>query len=82
MAWPYHPQIGGKLRVDGPSTRLRERADWKGSYRYQLEAFRDAIMGDEPNLASIDQAIATMKVVDDIYRAAGMRPRQPLDSIR
>ena len=39
-------------------------------------------MGDEPNLASIDQAIATMKVVDDIYRAAGMRPRQPLDSIR
>ena len=60
VAWPYHPQIGGKLRIDGPGIRRRERADHKGSYRYQLEAFRDAIVSGDPSIASVDQAIATM----------------------
>jgi predicted dehydrogenase len=78
VAWPYHPQAGGRIRIDGPQVRRRERAERKSSYRYQLEAFRDAIAAGVENLHGVDEAVATMDVVDDIYRASGMNPRQPL----
>lgn len=82
VAWPYHPQIGGRIRIDGPGVRRRERAGRKGSYRYQLEAFRDAIVSGEPNLDGVDEAVATMTLIDGIYRASGMKPRQPLNATR
>ena len=75
---PFHPQLGGRLRVDGPGIRLRERADRTSTYRYQLEAFRDAVRHSVPYAGNTSQAVATMQVIDDIYRAAGMTPRQPL----
>lgn len=72
---PFHPQLFGRLCVDAPGVRLREPADRKSSYVYQLEAFRDAIQqGGQGNL---DQAVATMRAIDQTYRAAGMEPRHP-----
>jgi predicted dehydrogenase len=75
---PFHPQYGGRIRIDGPGVRRRERADRKSTYRFQLEAFRDAVLAGTEGLHGVDEAIATMTVVDDIYRTAGMNPRQPL----
>ncbi len=73
---PYHPQFGGRVRIDGPGLRVRETADRKSSYRFQLEAFRDAILKGEPD--NLDEAVTTMQTIDAAYRAAGMGPRQPL----
>lgn len=78
VAWPYHPQLAGRVRVDGAGVRLRERADRASTYRFQLEAFRDAVLHGGPNAGSPGEAVATMAVIDDLYRAAGMTPRQPL----
>lgn len=77
---PYHPQLLGKVRVDGPEIHLRESADRKSSYRYQLEAFRDAV--HTGSAGNIEQAVATMRSIDETYRAAGMQPRVPLHDSR
>jgi predicted dehydrogenase len=74
---PFHPQLAGRLSVDGPGVRVRESADRKSTYRYQLEAFRDAVRHGRPFAGSTSEAVATMQVIDDIYRAAGMAPRRP-----
>ena len=67
----------GRIKVDGPGLRLREPADPKSSYRFQLEAFRDAVVGAGPNITDGHAAIITMQTIDDIYRAAGMDVREP-----
>ncbi|MDT0184016.1 Gfo/Idh/MocA family oxidoreductase [Microbacterium sp. ARD31] len=75
---PYHPQLLGKVLVEGPEVHLRESADRKSSYRYQLEAFRDAVHAG--GAGNLEQAVATMRSIDETYRAAGMRPRVPQSS--
>ncbi|MHC6231891.1 Gfo/Idh/MocA family protein [Arthrobacter sp. MMS24-T111] len=75
--WPYHPQQGGRLRIEGPAIRERESANRRSSYDYQLEAFRDAVEQGGPNITDAAAGIATMKTIDEIYRAAGMRIREP-----
>jgi predicted dehydrogenase len=74
---PFMPQLKGKISVDGPGLRLREKADPHTSYAYQLEAFRDAVAGVGPNITDSDAAVETMQTIDDIYRAAGMQVRMP-----
>jgi predicted dehydrogenase len=74
---PFAPQMKGKISVDGPGLRLREKADKHASYAFQLEAFRDAITAGGPNVTNSAAAVETMQTIDDIYRAAGMDPRQP-----
>ncbi len=74
---PFQPHMKGKIKVDGPGLRLREKADKHASYAFQLEAFRDAITAGGPNLTDSDAAIETMETIDAIYRAAGMDLRQP-----
>jgi predicted dehydrogenase len=74
---PFQPQIKGKISVDGPGLHIREKADKKTSYRYQLEAFRDAVVVGGPNLTDTAAAVETMQTIDDIYLAAGMDVRQP-----
>jgi predicted dehydrogenase len=73
---PYMPQTKGKISVDGPGLRLREKADGRASYSFQLEAFRDAVVAGGPNLTNSTAAVETMQAIDDIYRAAGMEPRR------
>ena len=77
VSGPFHPQLGGRMRVDGPGVRIRERADRTSTYRYQLAAFRDAVRDGGPHPNGPDEALATMQLIDDIYRASGMSPRQP-----
>lgn len=73
---PFQPHVKGKISVDGPGLRIREKADRKASYAFQLEAFRDAVVAAGPNLTDSAAAVETMQAIDDIYRAAGMEPRR------
>ena len=45
------------------------------SYTYQLRAFATAIAAGDPAPTSAAQAISTMRVIDDAYRAAGLARR-------
>jgi predicted dehydrogenase len=45
------------------------------TYEYQLEAFRDALVDGKPFITTTAEAVKTMKVIDAVYRAAGMQPR-------
>lgn len=78
MRWPYHPQHGGRLVVDGTGTRHHESADRRSSYDYQLDAFRDAVIHGGPNITHPAAAAATMRTIDEIYVKSGMRVREPL----
>jgi predicted dehydrogenase len=73
---PYAPQNRGRIKVDGPEgLRIREHADPRSSYSFQLEAFRDAALSGGPNITDAAAAVETMTAIDAIYRAAGMSPR-------
>ena len=45
------------------------------SYTYQLRAFIDAVRTGAPYRTDPDDAVATMSLVDDCYRAIGLQPR-------
>jgi predicted dehydrogenase len=81
---------GGEIRVLNPvvpqffhSLKWRKTGDpWtkekfpkKPTYTYQLEAFRDAVVEGKPFPTTTAEAVKNMKVVDAVYRAAGMEPR-------
>nr|WP_134642556.1 oxidoreductase [Cryobacterium lactosi] len=77
IPWPYHPKQGGRLAVDGSGIWFRERADKRPSYDYQFEAFRGAVEHGGPNVTNPAAVTATMRTIDRIYSAAGLRVREP-----
>jgi predicted dehydrogenase len=50
-------------------------AEGDTTYTYQLRAFAAAITRGEPFSTTARNAVATMRLIDDIYRAAGLPPR-------
>ncbi|ELS58190.1 putative Oxidoreductase domain-containing protein [Streptomyces viridochromogenes Tue57] len=58
--------------ADGERT---ERLGTRSSYTYQLEALAAHIRRDAPLPLDADDALATMSLIDDAYRAAGFEPR-------
>ncbi|WP_240640568.1 Gfo/Idh/MocA family oxidoreductase [Microbacterium sp. 10M-3C3] len=71
------PQWGATLRVaSGADELLSEAVDpTENSYIRQLEHLRDALREGVPSILDADRGVGTMRVVDDIYRAAGLQPR-------
>jgi predicted dehydrogenase len=52
--------------------------DKRSTYWHQLGAFAAAIAGDRSHLLTgTDDSVANMRVIDDVYRAAGLEPRRP-----
>ncbi len=80
VSWPFHPQIGARVRIRSDRSRT-VRALPGSSYTLQLAAFRDAITTGAPLASGPDQSIRMMRVLDDIYLAAGMATRQPLSLV-
>jgi predicted dehydrogenase len=74
---PVMPQLWHKLVVRTPDGKRVERFDKRPTYEFQLEAFRDAVLRGTPTLTPPSDAVANMRVIDAIYRAAGMHPRMP-----
>jgi predicted dehydrogenase len=62
------------VTVDGKTSRSRVQGE--ASYDAQLRAFHDAVDGDlTANLTPPADAVATMRLIDDCYRKAGLQPR-------
>ncbi|MGO8873800.1 MAG: Gfo/Idh/MocA family protein [Acidimicrobiales bacterium] len=72
---PIAPQYASWLRVHTGEGRRLEVPSRRPTYRFQLEAFCDAALRGRPVVTSPTDALANMTVIDDVYRAANMRPR-------
>jgi predicted dehydrogenase len=74
---PYQPHLFHlvTLKAGGSTKRSRVKGDW--TYAYQLRAFAGAVLRGEPFVTGTTDAIANMRVIDAVYRAAGMEPRRP-----
>jgi predicted dehydrogenase len=59
-----------KVTIDGRTTRERVRGD--SSYVAQLRRFVAGVRDGEPVITTARDAVTTMRLVDDIYRAAGL----------
>ncbi len=73
---PAGPQMAHRFTVrrnDG--TSRRERFPRIPTYRYQLEAFRNAVVDGAPVLTGPADSVANMAVIDAVYRAAGLAVR-------
>jgi predicted dehydrogenase len=72
---PTSPQYFHRVTVRTDGRRRRERVPGASTYSYQLAAFAGAVLRGEPTLTPPADSIANMRVIDDIYRAAGLTPR-------
>jgi len=80
---PTRPHSFNRVRLKMHQRTLgeeprKQRVKGDGStYRYQLQAFRDAVREGGPVLTPPSDSIANMTLIDAIYTAAGMQPRLP-----
>ena len=73
---PTNPQMYHRVRVtvDGQSRTEHVPASSRPT-TCQLEAFCAAVLRGEPTLTPPSDSVANMRVIDAIYRAAGMKVR-------
>ncbi|WP_371543990.1 Gfo/Idh/MocA family oxidoreductase [Streptomyces sp. NBC_00554] len=64
---------------DGERT---ERLGTRSSYTYQLDAFAARVRGGAPLPLDAGDALATMTLIDECYRAAGFEPRPRVSGAR
>jgi predicted dehydrogenase len=74
---PVSPHVYHRLTVRGPKGRRSERVRGGPTYEYQLAAFRAAVLEGGPVLTPPAWSVDNMRVIDDVYRAAGLEPRTP-----
>jgi predicted dehydrogenase len=72
------PHRDDRLIIRTPAGEHVEHHGTRSSYTYQLEAFTRAVRGLAAFPIDVDDAVATMRLVDACYVAAGMRPRPRL----
>ncbi len=72
---PTSPQLYHRMKVTVDGASRVERFSRMPTYKYQLEAFCDSVLRGEPTLTPPSQSIANMRVIDAIYRAAGLKVR-------
>jgi predicted dehydrogenase len=69
------PQYYHRLSIRSGSGRWSEKVPGEPTYTGQLRAFLAAVREGVPVLTPASDAVATMTVIDDIYRLAGLQPR-------
>jgi predicted dehydrogenase len=74
---PLQPTMFHRLTVRRDGHKQREKVPGDTTYTHQLRAFVAAVTEGGPVLTSPADAVANMRVIDDVYRAAGLEPRQP-----
>jgi predicted dehydrogenase len=72
---PLAPHTGHRLDIHGPDGPRTENVAGRTTYDHQLEAFAAAVLDGGPRITGGADSIANMRVIDAIYRAAGMSPR-------
>jgi len=66
------PQVFNLLTVQAGGRTRRERVRGEATYTYQLRAFAAAVLRGEPVVTTPEDAVANMRQIDDVYRAAGL----------
>jgi predicted dehydrogenase len=74
---PLGPQVWHRLTVHAKGTKRIERFERRSTYENQLDAFTAAVPRGGPVLTPPEDSIANMTVIDAVYAAAGLPPRQP-----
>jgi predicted dehydrogenase len=69
------PHIYHRLTVRTADRVAHERVRGEATYTYQLRAFAAAAGGADTNLTPARDAVTTMRLIDDVYTAAGLTPR-------
>ncbi len=72
---PTQPSLFSRFAVTIDGQRHREHFAKSSTYDHQLEAFVSAVLDGGPVLTPPSDSVATMDVIDAIYRAAGMSVR-------
>ncbi len=69
---PTGPQFYQRFTVVTDGKKRRERFPRKATYTYQLEAFTSAVLRGTPVLTPPPDSVQNMRVIDAVYRAAGL----------
>jgi predicted dehydrogenase len=69
------PQLDDRIVVRTPEGERTEHLGTRSSYTYQLEAFAARVRDGAALPLDADDAVTTMALIDDCYRAAGFEPR-------
>lgn len=72
---PVAPQLGSILTLRRGGRETRESVPGTSTFVYQLRAFVAAVRGEAPLLTNPAEAIVNMRLIDEVYLAAGLRPR-------
>jgi hypothetical protein len=71
---PVAPHMGHELILETADGNNSEDVAGETTYAHQLRHIIDVLHGKSEPLTGGSDAIATMRVLDDVYRLAGMRP--------
>ena len=72
---PWLPHLFHRFTVRTPAGSRRESFAGASTYTHQLRAFAAWVRGGPPAFTDGHDALHNMRVIDAIYRAAGLRPR-------
>jgi predicted dehydrogenase len=75
---PMLPHLFHLIQVKGDAGRRFERCPGESTYHYQLNAFVQAIRNNTTVISAAADGVANMRVIDAIYRAAGLQERLAL----
>jgi len=72
---PFLPQMGNSVTITVDGQARVERFDRTPTYVWQLRSLVEVVRGGAPSPTPAEDGVANMKVIDAVYRAAGLRPR-------
>ena len=73
-----NPHQDDRLIITTKADTRTEHLGRRSSYTYQLEAFTTAIRTGTPAYTDADDAVRTMRLIDQCYEAVGLQPRPTL----
>ena len=72
---PVAPHNGHQLTLKTDKTVRQETVEGHTTYTYQLRAFVAAVQGEQPMATAGSDGILNMRLIDEVYRAAGLPSR-------
>ncbi len=72
---PVAPHHGHQLTLKTGNTVRQETVEGHATYTYQLRAFVAAVRGEQPIATAGADGIVNMRLIDEVYRAAGLPSR-------
>ncbi len=76
---PIAPQLYHKITIETDTDKVVETCPGTTSYKEQLRNFVAWVNDGTPMITDAADGVKNMAVIDEIYRAAGMAPRQGAD---